>query len=334
MTETRASYDLVGDIHGHASELKALLHKLGYEERGGAYRHPTRTAVFVGDFIDRGPEQVETVTTVRRMIDAGSALAVMGNHELNAIAWLLEDPAVPGEYLRPHHSPKYGEKNRDQHKRFLAEVETKPALHRELVDWFLTLPLWLELPGLQVVHACLHTPAMAYLEPLLAPGRRLTEALMVDATKEPADEAEKDTPTLTIFKAVEALTKGLEVPLPAPHTFRDKDGHRRDRVRVRWWDPSADTYRAAALLPDDVRLQLPELPIAAHARLTTPRTTPVFFGHYWLTDEPAPVTELAACLDYSIGKGGRLCAYRFDGEATLDTKKFVSVAKGETGGGV
>ena len=153
----------------HASELKALLHKLGYEERGmRTYRHPTRTAVFVGDFIDRGPEQVETVTTVRRMIDAGSALAVMGNHELNAIAWFLDDPAVPGEYLRPHRSPKYGEKNRDQHERFLAEVETKPALHRELVEC-LTLPLWLELPGLQVVHACLHTPAKAYLEPLLAP---------------------------------------------------------------------------------------------------------------------------------------------------------------------
>ena len=329
MAETRASYDLIGDIHGHASELKALLRRLGYEERQGAYRHPTRTVVFVGDFIDRGPEQLETVDTVRRMVDTGSAVSVMGNHELNAIAWFLPNPAVPGDFLRSHHSPAYGAKNRQQHARFLEEVDGRAALHRELIEWFLTLPLWLDLAGLQVVHACLHAPAMAYLEPLLAPGRRLTEALMVDATEKPGDEAEQDTPTLSTYKAVDAITKGIEVPLPAPHAFLDKDNHSRTRVRVRWWDATAETYRAAAMLPDEVREQLPDTAILPHARLAAARSTPVFFGHYWLTGEPAPMSDLAACLDYSIGKGGRLCAYRFDGEATLDAKKFVSVNKGD-----
>ena len=45
-------YDIIGDIHGHAAELKALLEKLGYREQDGAYRHPDRRAVFLGDFID------------------------------------------------------------------------------------------------------------------------------------------------------------------------------------------------------------------------------------------------------------------------------------------
>ena len=92
-------YDIIGDIHGHADALKALLADMGYRDRAGAWRHPARQAVFVGDFIDRGPSQLETVDIVRRMVDVGGALAVMGNHELNAIAWFLPDPDCPGEYF-------------------------------------------------------------------------------------------------------------------------------------------------------------------------------------------------------------------------------------------
>ena len=66
----------------------------------------------------------------------------MGNHELNAIAWHtpVRDTA-PVQYLRSRDSPDWGEKNRKQHAAFLAEVEDKPMLHAEIIDWFLTLPL-------------------------------------------------------------------------------------------------------------------------------------------------------------------------------------------------
>ena len=130
-------FDVIGDIHGYADKLEALLRELGYGHKGGAWRHPDRQAVFVGDFIDRGPDQVRTVYTVRRMIDAGSAVAVMGNHEFNAIAWHTPDTRRSGEYLRPHDCPKWGAKNRKQHAAFLAETEDKPALHNEIIDWFL-----------------------------------------------------------------------------------------------------------------------------------------------------------------------------------------------------
>ena len=95
------AYDIIGDIHGQADKLHALLSELGYVNRDGAYRHPERTALFVGDFIDRGPQQLSSVMTVRRMVDAGSAQAVMGNHEFNAIAWHTPDPTKAGEHLRP-----------------------------------------------------------------------------------------------------------------------------------------------------------------------------------------------------------------------------------------
>ena len=49
-------YDIVGDIHGHAVELKKLLAQMGYQSDRHAYRHPSRKIVFVGDLIDRGHE--------------------------------------------------------------------------------------------------------------------------------------------------------------------------------------------------------------------------------------------------------------------------------------
>ena len=85
-------YDIIGDIHGEADKLHALMARLGYVQSSGAYRKQGHTTIFVGDFIDIGPQQVDTVMTVRRMVDTGAALATMGNHEFNAIAWHTEDP--------------------------------------------------------------------------------------------------------------------------------------------------------------------------------------------------------------------------------------------------
>ena len=318
-------YDIIGDIHGQADKLEALLHKLGYRSTADVWRHPDRQAIFVGDFVDRGPAQLRSVNTVRRMVDAGTALAVMGNHELNAIAWHTPDLRQSGEYLRRHQSPKYGEKNRQQHSAFLAEVEDYPAMHCEIIDWFLTLPLWLELPEFRVVHACWHAPFMTWLSPRLSGGRYLTRDLMMEATTEPADETERDNGTPSIFNAVEALTKGIEISLPLGHQFLDKDGHERKRVRVRWWDEGATTYRSAAMLSPAECAPLPDLAIPQHARVEI-TSKPVFFGHYWLTGLPALQSDRSACVDYSAGKGGPLVAYRFDGEQNLSPDRFVWVS--------
>ncbi|MFD9907655.1 polynucleotide kinase-phosphatase [Streptomyces sp. NPDC059063] len=71
-------FDIVGDIHGCASELETLLGELGYVD--GV--HPEgRTAVFVGDLVDRGPDTPGVLRRVMGMVEAGTALCVPGNHE-------------------------------------------------------------------------------------------------------------------------------------------------------------------------------------------------------------------------------------------------------------
>jgi len=320
-------YDIIGDIHGHYDSLERLLASLGYRKMWGAWRHFERQALFVGDFIDRGPKQYETVDMVRRMVDAGAAQAVMGNHEFNAIAWFLPDPDCPGEYLRKHHSVKYGDKNRKQHQKFLEVVEGTPR-HKEVIDWFLTLPLFLDLPELRVIHACWHPQALDYLRPYLTANNQLTPETMILACREPDDEMEKDTPELTVFKAVEIILKGIELPLPDSHTFHDKDGHERNRTRIRWWDNEATDYRRAALLPLEDRKNIPRKPIPSHALIGHDGGKPVFVGHYWLTDTPSPLSDKVVCVDYSVAKGGMLAAYSWDGEATLNERKFRAASPG------
>ena len=51
-------YDIIGDIHGHASELTKLLDHLNYKPSNTGYSHKDgRKVIFVGDFVDRGKEQ-------------------------------------------------------------------------------------------------------------------------------------------------------------------------------------------------------------------------------------------------------------------------------------
>ncbi|RSM97912.1 polynucleotide kinase-phosphatase [Streptomyces sp. WAC 01325] len=78
LTHLTGPFDIVGDIHGCASELEALLGRLGY--RDGV--HPDgRTAVFVGDLVDRGPDSPGVLRRVMSMVKSGNALCVPGNHE-------------------------------------------------------------------------------------------------------------------------------------------------------------------------------------------------------------------------------------------------------------
>ena len=92
-------FDIIGDVHGCEAELLTLLDKLGYVVNAGAgvddgrhfdITHPQRrTAVFLGDLIDRGPSSTAVLRIVMDMVEQGTALAVQGNHD-NKLARALE----------------------------------------------------------------------------------------------------------------------------------------------------------------------------------------------------------------------------------------------------
>jgi len=81
------SFDVIGDLHGCCDELLSLLRIMGYKVENPSALIPRitapegRTAVFVGDFVDRGPDNVRTLLIVMAMVRSGAALAVPGNHD-------------------------------------------------------------------------------------------------------------------------------------------------------------------------------------------------------------------------------------------------------------
>ena len=298
-------YDVIGDIHGHADALRRLLIKLEYTEVDGTFRHDSRKAIFAGDFVDRGPDQKEVLRIARNMCEVGSARAVLGNHEFNAIAWATPDGN--GGYLRDH-----SEKNSAQHTEFLSQLGEGSPEYRDTIDWFRHLPVWLELPGLRVVHACWHEATKVVLRPYLNSKNCFTEGGLWDQGDSEA------------YLAAEILLKGPEERLPSGLFFLDKDGHKREEVRIRWWDANATTFQKAALGMDDRLEELPNSELPTDYRYL--ETTPVLFGHYWMTGAPALTASNAACLDFSVANNGFLTAYRWSGERELSFENLVYVS--------
>jgi protein phosphatase len=81
-------FDLIGDVHGCLSELTELLDTLGWQVGRGtdgapvtAWHPAGRTAVFLGDLVDRGPDTPGVLRLAMGMVADGAAFAVMGNHE-------------------------------------------------------------------------------------------------------------------------------------------------------------------------------------------------------------------------------------------------------------
>ncbi|KRE25631.1 metallophosphatase [Mycobacterium sp. Soil538] len=325
-----AGYDIIGDIHGCADQLEALLAAMGYRRSGsaGAYRHPSRTAIFVGDLIDRGKQQLRVLEIVKTMVDAGSARMVLGNHEFNALAYATESPDRPGKYLRPHDDPTdtRSQKNEDQHHEFLEQVagDTRDRY----LEWFWNQPLWLDLGDLRVVHACWHQDSIDFLERELG-GDRLRS---IDDLVRASTEGDP------VYHAVETLLKGPEISLVDQNQppFLDKGGHPREQARLRWWDGGATTLRALAEIDDSYTTvdgqpypPLPEIEVAKEYRaFVYGDQVPVFYGHYWRRGTPQETrdwTGYTACVDFSVAKGGALMAYRWSGESRIEPGNYAPV---------
>jgi hypothetical protein len=302
-----APLDIVGDVHGEHDALCAVLNALGYDDSG---RHPEgRSLVFIGDLCDRGPDSPGVVKRVRRLVESGRAVAVLGNHELNLLRgqrkqgndWFWGEGA--------HH---------DQ--RFEPFAWAGSAERDDMLQFFATLPLALSRADLRITHAAWHGPSVARVSTLAGKNSvgELFEAMdeEVDASlaadgwpaRAKAEKAEWRhhfaDPTINMpmlhavghcdewrqmLNPVRVLTSGVERRTQTPFFA---NGQWRFAERVRWWDDYADDL-------------------------------PVVVGHYWrqflpldraqlgkgdsdLFDGTPPTSWLGPrgnvfCVDYSVG---------------------------------
>jgi hypothetical protein len=304
------AYDIIGDVHGQDGKLTALLAKLGYRVKDGAYRHPEgRIALFLGDLIDRGPGQLEVINIVRNVIEAGSGRTIMGNHEWNAIGFATDRPDGKG-FLRARSANRT-----KQHAAFLEQVGMDSPRHKNLVGWFKTLPPFLDLGAIRLCHAWWNPEFVDLVGRNSCEDGSLSEEFLFSSF-----ERNKDA-----FLAMKGITSGLEVDLPEGSSFVDHTGIDRKEIRARWWDTGATTYRKAGMVPEAGRDRIPDLELPETVKLGNDSGVPTFLGHYWLTGAPVIQNAKTAVLDYSAALKGPLVAYRWDGEDLLSNENLVWV---------
>ncbi len=311
--------DIIPDIHGQHDALLAALTGLGWRRSASGWTHPEpdRRLLFLGDLIDRGPENAAVIRTVRSLIDEDRADLILGNHEFNAMQFHTPHPET-GRPLR-----RNDEKNTRQHRAFLAEFPPGAEHTKEVIGWLRTIPLLIERDGFRAVHAAWAEPTVAALRGHL-PDLRLDEAALVRS----ADEGDP------LYALVEEVTKGPETALPGGVTFFDKDGTERDKVRLRWWRGDASTWREVAMsVPDPGAIPDTGLPDHVRSHTYPEGARPVLFGHYWLTGAPRLQAPNALCLDYSAGAGGPLMSYEMEGGAPLSLDRLRAHGPGASGPG-
>lgn len=308
-------YDLIGDIHGQGDRLERILSDLGYQKTQSGYRHSERTALFLGDLIDRGHQNRQVIRIVRGMVENDQAKAILGNHELNAIGFheIDQDTGLP---LRLH-----DEKNIKQHKTFLDEYPLNHPDTESVISWFKTLPVFLDMEKFRVVHACWDDESIEVLRPFLTNQDILTEDGLQNVYKARTGP----------FKAAEILLKGPEISLPEGFQIIDKSNHARTQVRVKWWaeDEGPRTYRSLALTRTEILATLPDLQ-ADHVELPVQygsHEPMVFFGHYSLDPVSQHLAQAsnAICLDFSGAKDPPITAYTWLGDEDADRSRVIQV---------
>ncbi|ULQ50899.1 metallophosphoesterase [Flavihumibacter fluvii] len=301
-------FDIIGDIHGHADALERLLQKLGYTRKFGVYSHPhRRKVVFVGDFIDRGPKIRETLHLVRDMVESGNALAVMGNHEFNAISFHTPH-TESGGFFRDHTV-----KEIRQHLETMDQFQHYDLEFSVFLEWFKTLPLYLDMGRFRVVHACWDDQHIKYLE-------QHYQGITADFLNKGNNKKDAS----GMYRAVDETLKGIQRRLPENYSFIDKDGAERHECRIRWWRDPRSRHRLKDVLidcPDELG-NMDILNGDSYHAYTAPNP-PVFFGHYWLMGSPMVENPSAVCLDYSVAKGGVLVACRLGERKGEMTKTLI-----------
>ncbi|MCG9640307.1 hypothetical protein L1D22_10430 [Vibrio sp. Isolate34] len=280
----------IGDVHGQVNKLDELLSHYGWDDESAKL-------VFVGDLIDNSLESDvdhrSLLNKVKHWVDEKKAFCLLGNHEFNAIGWALQKG--DGSYCRDR--TKTG--NIKQHQLFVKQVGEDSAEHEKWIEWFKTLPLYLNFGDMTAIHACWHNESIQQLRPYLNGDNSLKEEHWYDAFNSEHE----------LYQLIEILLKGPEVTLPKGSVFLDKNGIERSQIRVAWWKNaySVDNCQDLAVVSKEQRERIPAVQLAKGSmKYNQAPLVPVVIGHYTLepTQFPQTLSDKVICVDFNAAKNG------------------------------
>ena len=277
------SYDLIGGVHGYLDLLDSLVERLGYSKIGNSYEHPEgRKLIFMGDLMNRGPDSVGVLKTVRETWEQGNASLVLGNHEFYVLQLAATKKPLPNQ-----------------------EFES-------FLPWLKSLPLFLDLEEIRVVHAAWHLSSISFLRPNQTPNDEFIKRT-----------CDKNSPEK---KAVDHILKGVKVNLPKGSKLRDRFGKIRTRGRLRWWEDLEGKPFSKVLFSPMYGKGINEIPNPEEISRVEPYPKgekPVFVGHYCLEHHVSKINENIACLDGCVTCDKKLWGYRHDEGCVLAKANLV-----------
>lgn len=303
---TFSRFDIITDIHGSLDKLIGLLKKLGYQRDSKSYYHPDgRKILFLGDYIDRGDDQCEVFFIVRDIVNHDRGIALMGNHEFNAILYATKDGF--GGHLREH-----SERNNTQHKAFLDQFVYESDLYYEAINFFKTLPFMFENDDFRALHACWDKKSIEVLKGYSNENYVFDEKLYFEYSSA-GKKGE-------LYESCENVLKGYEYVLP----FYWKDGYgiSRNTTRIKWFLDESTPLNLKNFSFHIKGFDMDEFNDVDFVFNFYDNEKPIFFGHYWMKGEPLIISPKICCLDYSAVIGGYLAAYRYNGEQELNNESI------------
>jgi hypothetical protein len=274
--------DLIGDVHGHYDELRRLLEKMGYSlQQNGLNHRENRKVGFLGDFINRGPNPVKVLSLVKSLCESGDAVAVLGNHEFSLIQNSVTGKKIPSEL-------------------------------GSFLPWLRTLPLFLDLDTLRMVHAAWH---FSSIEMLLGNSVE-DDSFIIETLKKKS----------RYKQAVMRILSGIKINIPTELNLKDRFGIRRPKGRLKWWkDLRGKPYNECFFSPMTPEVcewgpsdqELTELEVY-------PKTEkPVFIGHYCLPPYVSKISGQVVCLDGCVTCDKTLWGYRYNRTQEISASNLV-----------
>ena len=288
--------DFIGDVHGYLHLLEKLLVKLDYTKSKGSFAHPIQKTIFVGDIINRGPDVKGALKLVYNMCESGQARCVLGNHEINLLAYNL------------HKTKKF--LSNEQVIRIEKQLETTFLSFKNdakelqfYTDWLKTFPIYIEENGFRVIHACWIKKAVKFVNKNYR-NNLVTDDLIVQLMNIKSKE----------YGLLHSLFQGVDIPY-----FKGDLKTKSTPVRIRWWNSmEGKTYRDMAT-KERQHISLDKIPsdIVTDAYQYPEKKPLLFIGHFCLDELPNLDSKNVCCLDFCVSKKGILTSYRLLAETKL-----------------
>lgn len=288
--------DFIGDVHGHLNLLEKLFIKLDYTRRKDSFTHPIQKTIFVGDIINRGPDVKGTLKLIHNMCMSGQARCILGNHEINLLAYQLHKTK---NFLKEAQVSRI----ENQLNTTLLCFKNEPKELQFYVDWIKTFPIYIEENGFRVIHACWIKKAVKFIKKNYT-NLLVTDDLIVQLMDINSNE----------YGLLHALFQGVDIPY-----FKGDDKSKSTPIRIKWWkNMEGSTYRDIAT-KERQQISLDKIPehIITDAYKYSKSKPLLFIGHFCLDELPQLDSRNVCCLDFCVSKKGVLSAYRLLAESKL-----------------